>query len=217
MFEYFWKGAKMLDYEDKLSIASRAVAITRCLSLMASILVGSTPDHPVHANDNTVRPERVLSVVTADWNSDGSFDRALLIASETEPDQADLLVYLSESTDNMRLAVSKKNIAWRGAMWGTQPALELTGRGSLVIIAANEAIGRNRWTRKLTVVYRDKSFVVVGYTYTERDTLAPGSSSSCDINLLTGEGVKNKKSFRTSAKAVALADWSEASIPQECR
>ena len=101
----------MLDYEDKLSIASRAVAITRCLSLMASILVGSTPYHPVHANDNTVRPERVLSVVTADWNSDGSFDRALLIASETEPDQADLLVYLSESTDNMRLAVSKKNIA----------------------------------------------------------------------------------------------------------
>ena len=73
----------------------------------------------------------ILSVVTADWNNDGSFDRALLIASETEPDQADLLVYLSESTDNMRLAVSKKNIAWRGAMWGTQLALEFTGRGSL--------------------------------------------------------------------------------------
>ena len=58
MFEYFWKGAKMLDYEDKLSIASRAVAITRCLSLMASILVGSTQYHPVHGNDNSVRPER---------------------------------------------------------------------------------------------------------------------------------------------------------------
>jgi hypothetical protein len=207
----------MLDDAGKLNSASQAVAIMRCLSLIASILVGSPPYHPVHANDRTVRPERVLSVVTADWNGDGLFDRALLIASETEPDQADLLVYLSESTDHMRLAVSKPNIAWRGAMGGTQPALELTGRGALVIISANEAIGRNRWTRKLTVVYRDQSFVVAGYTYTERDTLAAGASSSCDINLLTGEGVKNKKSFRTSARATALADWSEVAIPQECR
>ena len=208
----------MLNYEDKLRNLSRVVAITRCLSLIAGILVGFTLyHHPVHASDNTVRPERVLSVVTADWNDDGAFDRALLIASETEPDQVDLLVYLSESSDNMRLAASKKNIVWRGTMWGTQPALEIAGRGSLVITSANEAIGRNRWIRKLTVVYRDKAFVVAGYTYTERDTLAPGSDSSCDINFLTGRGVKNKKSFRTSAKAVALTDWSEASIPPECR
>src|SRR5262249_41769973 len=102
----------MSDEEEKLSSASRAVAITRCLSLIASILVVLTPYHPVHANDNTVRPDRVLSVVTADWNGDGAFDRALLIASETESDQADLLVYLSESTDHIRLAMSKKNIAW---------------------------------------------------------------------------------------------------------
>jgi hypothetical protein len=207
----------MLDHEDKLSRCSRVAAIIRCLSIIAGILVGSTPYHPVHASDYTVRSERVLSVVTADWNGDGAFDRALLIASETEPDQVDLMLYLSESSDNMRLVVSKKNIAWRGAMWGTQPALDLAGRGSLVITSANEAIGRNRWTQKLTVVYRDQAFVVAGYTYTERDTLAPGSSSSCDINFLTGRGVKNKKSFRTSAKAVALTNWSEASIPQECR
>jgi len=208
----------MLDHKDKLSSFFRVVAITRCLSIIAGILVGLTLyHHSVHASEDTVRPERVLSVVTADWNDDGAFDRALLITSETAPDQVDLLVYLSESSHNMRLAASKKNIAWRGTMWGTQPALEIAGRGSLIITSANEAIGRNRWTQKLTVVYRDQAFVVAGYTYTERDTLAPSSHSSCDINFLTGRGVKNKKSFRTSAKVVALADWSEISIPQECR
>ena len=67
------------------------------------------------------------------------------------------------------------------------------------------------------MVYRDKAFVVAGYTYTDRDTIEFDSDSSCDINLLTGKGIVNKKSIKTSAKAVALTDWSEASIPQECR
>ena len=208
----------MLGNRGKLISVFRIIAKIRGLSIITGLLVGLPAyHHPVHASDDAIRPERVLSVVTADWNNDGAFDRALLIASETEPDEVDLLVYLSESSQSMRLAVSKKNIAWRGRMWGTQPALETTERGSLVITSANEAIGRNRWSRKLTVVYRDKAFVVAGYTYTERDTLEPGSPSSCDINFLTGSGVKNKKPFRTLAKAVALTEWSEASIPQECR
>jgi hypothetical protein len=208
---------KIMNRENRLSMFFRVVAITRNVSVIAGILACSIAYHPVHASDIKVRPERVLSVVTADWNGDGSFDRAILLASEAEPDQADLLLYLSESSDIMRLAASKKNIAWRGAMWGTQPTLESTGRGSLIITSANEAVGRNRWTRKITVVYRNKAFSVAGYTYSEHDTLAPGSSTNCDINYLTGKGVRNTKSFRTSAGAVALSDWSEASIPRECR
>jgi hypothetical protein len=140
-----------------------------------------------------------------------------LLPLRLNPIKQTSLVYLSESSHTMRLAVSKKNIAWRGTMWGTQPALEITGRGSLVITSGNEAIGRNRWTQKLTVAYRDNAFIVAGYTYTERDTLAPGSHSSCDINFLTGRGVRNKKPFRIPAKTIALTDWSEASIPQDCR
>jgi hypothetical protein len=88
----------MLGHDDRRIRFSRVVAITRCLGIIAGILLSSSPYHsPVHASDGTVRPERVLSVVTADWNGDGAFDRALLIASATEPDQVDLLVYLSES------------------------------------------------------------------------------------------------------------------------
>jgi hypothetical protein len=206
----------MSNYQNKQN-KSLGTATTRYLNIIIGILLGPAFYHPVQAGDNTVRPEKVLSVVTADWNDDGSFDRAILIASETESDQADLLIYLSDSPGTMRLAASKKNIAWRGAMWGTQPALESTGRGSLAIISANDAIGRNRWNQKLTVVYRNKAFAVAGYTYSDRDTLEPDVSSRCDVNFLTGKGVKNDKPFKMPAKAVSLADWSDASIPQECR
>ena len=180
-------------------------------------MLGCLVSHPVYAQDETIRPERVLSVVTADWNGDGAFDRALLIASATAPDEADLLVYLSTSAHEMRLAVRKPGIVWHGALWGTQPTLAITARDALVITSANEAIGRNRWTQKLTVVYRQSSFIVAGYTSSNRDTLTPGASTNCDVNFLTGKGVKNAKALRTTAQPVALADWSEASIPAECR
>lgn len=180
------------------------------------LLTGLMFQAAAYAVDNTVKPENILAVVTADWNEDGSFDRAILLASETETDQVDLLIYLSNSPNSMALAVSKKGIAWQGAMWGTLPTLESTDKNGLAIISANDAIGRNRWQQKLTVVYRNKAFVVGGYTYEDRDTLDLDASSTCDVNFFTGKGLKNKKSFKTLAKAVNLNDWSEASIPKEC-
>ena len=189
-------------------------------ALIAGMVLGSCLYHPAgHAADMTIRPERVISVVTSDWNGDGSFDRALLLVSEKETDEVDLLIYLSASDkpNELRLAVNKANIAWRGAMWGTQPSLEVNERKSLIITSANDAIGRGRWTRKLTLVYLGKSFVVAGYTYNSYDTLDVASHSACDVNLLTGNGIKNKKPFKTTLKAVAVAEWSTAAIPPECR
>lgn len=188
-------------------------------AVVAGMVLGSCLYHPVsQAADLTIRPDRVISVVTSDWNGDGSFDRALLLVSEKEADEVDLLIYLSASDKpyDMRLAVTKANIAWRGAMWGTQPSLEVNDRKSLIITSANDAIGRGRWTRKLTLVYLGKSFVVAGYTYNSHDTLDL-TSSTCDVNLLTGNGIKNKKPFKTTYKAVAVAEWSAAAIPPECR
>ncbi len=171
------------------------------------------------AAELTVRPDRVLAVVTADWNGDGSFDRALLLASDKESDEVDLLIYLSASDkpNDLRLAVQKRSIAWRGAMWGTQPSLEVNERKSLIIHSANDAIGRGRWSRKLTVAYIDKTFVVAGYTYNSRDTLDLSAHTNCDVNLLTGRGIKNQKPFKTAVKIVPVADWSEGAIPRECR
>lgn len=180
------------------------------------LLTGLMFQTGAYATDNTVKPENILAVVTADWNEDGSFDRAILLASETETDQADLLVYLSNSPNSMKLAISKKGIAWQGAMWGTQPTLELSGKNGLAIISANDAIGRNRWQQKLTIAYRNKVFVVGGYTYEDRDTLDLDAGSTCDVNFFTGKGLKNKKPFNVLAKAVNLSDWSESDIPKAC-
>ncbi len=195
--------------------------IKRYLSIVVSTLVGSILyHHPVRASDAImIRPERVISVITSDWNGDGAFDRAILIESDLESNQVDLLIYLSESSSssNMRLAAGKKNIVWRGGMWGTQPTLEINAQRSLVITSGNDAIGRNRWNQKLTLLYRDKSFVIAGYTRIERDTIDPNFSSSCDVNFLTNKGFKNKKPFMISTKAVDLKDWSQDSIPKECR
>jgi hypothetical protein len=115
-------------------------------------------------NVTTIRPETVLSVITGDWNRDGLFDRAILI--EAEPTETDLLIYLSDAQGNMHLEIAKKNIAWRGAMWGTQPTLQTDRTGALELISGNEAIGRSRWTQKLTLAYQDGAFAIVGYTYT---------------------------------------------------
>lgn len=168
----------------------------------------------VRADSYRIQPERVLSVVTADWNKDGNFDRAILI--EAEPTEVDLLIYLSDGHGKMQLAIAKKNIAWRGAMWGTQPTMNINPVRSLEIISGNDAIGRNRWMQKLTVAYRNREFTVVGYTYNARDTLDLDDQMECDVNLLTGMGIKNGQSFMTSASAVTLANWSETSSPKEC-
>jgi hypothetical protein len=179
-----------------------------CLSILLVIAT--------HVYADTVRPESVLSVVTADLDGDGSLDRAVLIASETEG--ADLLIYLSEDPNKMRLAVSKKNIAWVLRLAGTLPMLAITERGSLVITSGTEGpqSPEMQWNTSLTVVYRNNAFVVAGYTSTKLYRSFPSENGSCDVNLLTGKGVVNKKPFETPAKAVALTDWSEDSVPQEC-
>jgi hypothetical protein len=197
-------------------LRSLRVGVAACFT---AILFSTTVFHDTRAADLTVRPERVLAVVTSDWNDDGLFDRALLLISDKDSDEVDLLIYLSASgtAGDMRLAVHKRNVAWRGSMWGTQPSLEINDRKSLILTSGNDAVGRNRWMKKLTLVYRDKTFVVAGYTYSERDTLDLGKESSCDVNLLTGGGVRNRKPFKTAAKAVAVSEWSEAAVPRECK
>ena len=171
-----------------------------------------------YAEGKKVNPKNVLSVVTTDWNNDGGFDRAVLVINGAEPTQTELFIYLSDSTtSSMKLMVHKKDVAWRGVMWGTQPWIELTPQNSLTIHSLNEAIGRNRWEQVLTVAYRNDEFMVVGYTYGARDTLDLDYNLNCDVNLLTGNGIKNGESFSTSPKAIPLASWSDDLIPENCQ
>jgi hypothetical protein len=163
-----------------------------------------------------IAQDKVLSSATSDWNRDGIEDRAILAASDADPTETDLFIYLSDQSQKPKLALSKKNVAWRGAMYGTQPSLSVNPQGSLVIQSANDAIGRDRWSKKITALYENGEFIVAGFTYSYHDTLDLSAGGTCDVNLLTGKGVKNDKEFRTTLKPLNLQAWTEDSEPKEC-
>ena len=136
------------------------------------------------------------------------------------------LYLLFEAIENKRLSWTTPMTASRHAAnqspthLALSPGETITAKDAalaVIIHSANDAIGRGRWSRKLTVAYIDKTFVVAGYTYNSRDTLDLSAHTNCDVNLLTGRGIKNQKPFKTAVKIVPVADWSEGAIPRECR
>lgn len=168
-----------------------------------------TCEIPLQKSDNPI-----LSMVAADLNADKQIDSAVLLKSG---DQADVYLYLANPAGDLELKLARKNLVWSGAMAGTLPQLKVAKDGGLLIYSQNDSIGRNRWHQKLSVDYRDKEFVVTGYVYDERDTLDPKFSLNCDVNLLTGKGIKNKTEFKIEAQKIKLSDWADEKIPKQCR
>lgn len=169
--------------------------------------------------EGMVNVNNVLAAITADWNDDGSMDRAVLVANpESDGNGVDLYLSLSDDEPNsMKLDLVKKDIAWAGAMFGTLPSLELSGKNSLLVKSANDAIGRDRWNQTLTIAYRDKNFVVAGFTHNAYDTLEPNAKGiQCDINLLTGKGKANGKDITVTEKSPLLKDWKDESVTKVC-
>lgn len=159
---------------------------------------------------------RVLSSVTLSFES-GATDRAVLVQNDDAG--ADLYIYLaldlSRAAPPMP-ALVKQNAAWSGAMWGTRASLDVNDKGSLLIKSENEGIGRSRWSQTLTVVYRDKNFVVAGLTRQARDTLDLKAGGECDINFLAGRGMRNGKPVAVKTPAPKLVDWSNEKPPEPC-
>lgn len=182
--------------------------------LLLCTIVPSVADE---AEEHRINPGNVLGVVVGDWNKDGGMDRAILVAPENEDHDVGLYLYLQDDANGSQLAIFKPNLVWSGALWGSTPSLGITPSGSLQVLSQNQAIGRHRWMQKLTIAFRNNHFVVAGYTYDSYDTLDLNSGLSCDVNLLTGKGIKNKKAFRTPKLTIKLADWSDQSSPKQCR
>jgi len=161
--------------------------------------------------------DRVLSAVTLSF-ADGDADRAVLV--DNGDAGADL--YLYRALDSSRAmtpakpALLKKSAAWSGAMFGTTPSLVASAKGSLLVKSENTAIGRSRWSQTLTIVYRNKEFIVAGLTREASDTLEPGSGHTCDLNFLTGKGKRDGKAIETKTPAMKFADWSDEKLPKEC-
>jgi len=64
------------------------------ISGMTAIVMLLAMTVPVVASGIGIHPEQVLSVVTADWNDDGGFDRAVLVESVKEAGSTELLIFL---------------------------------------------------------------------------------------------------------------------------
>jgi hypothetical protein len=170
----------------------------------------------IPAAPQTLAPQKVISVVTADWNDDGGVDRAVLYEGAED---ADLLIYLSDPAtgDGPRLNTFRPGAAWSGHMWGTLPSLKLGAKGSLQLMSENTGVGRDKWQQTLTLVYRNKTFVVGGVTYSAYDSLDPKNAHSCDVNLLTGKAVRDKKVVKMAPQTIALTDWRDDKLPAPCK
>lgn len=192
--------------------------IARQVLLQSLLTLCITQATTVYASEATIQPSQAISAVTTDWNEDGGFDRAILV--DGGGDDADLYIYLSGTSDsddeNMELHLFKPGFAWMGTMWGQQPRLSLNDRGSLMIYTENTGIGRSAWNQKLTIAWRNKQFVVAGYTYDSYDRLDPDNVLNCDLNLLTGKGIKNSKAIKSPVKQVPLKTWSNDAVEQVC-
>jgi hypothetical protein len=161
---------------------------------------------------------RVLDAATFSFEN-GETDRAVLVANGDS--SSDLYIYLDlqpggDETKAPKPALLKQGVAFNGGMWGQRPSLETNAKGSLLIKSENTGIGRDRWTQTLTVVYRDRQFIVAGLTRDAYDTLDPKGTHSCDLNFLSGKGKRDGKPVEIKTPAMKLANWTDGDLPKEC-
>lgn len=159
------------------------------------------------------KESNVLSVVTGDWNQDKHIDAAVLMKHN---ERVEIYIFLANKKNKLQQVLYKQDIVWMGSMGGAIPYLESRKNNTLFIFSGNDSIGRHRWSQILTIAYRDKSFMIGGYTYESRDTLDPENFSSCDVNLFTGKGFNNGTAFKIKAQKIKLKNWTDESIPEEC-
>lgn len=166
------------------------------------------------SKEMTIRANDVLSAVSAYQNS--VYYRAVLVRGD---DQADLYIFTRDNFEVLRTFYTR-DIAVTG-IGEVDAQLKQTPDGSLQIISQNVAIGRLRWEQTLTIVYRSNQFFVGGYTYSfndnlERDADGNVKMGDCDVNLLTGRGVRDGQPIRTSMKPIPVQDWTINTTPPEC-
>ena len=156
--------------------------------------------------------DNALSVVTGSWTADGNINTVALARGTTNSDTADLYVYSRQDAAKPILTV--QDIVSVGMMAGNLPSLSVAKNGALLIWSGNDAIGRDHWEQTLTVVYRNGQFLLAGFTFSSYDTINPKLGGNCDLNLLTGHGVRNGKRVKFDLKPKPLQDWNEDSLAQ---
>lgn len=158
--------------------------------------------------------QQIGKTVASDLNGDGLVERFSLMDSGDFT--ADLQI---ENTGGG--VIYAEDIAWIGGI-GQQPELSLADNGSVRLTSMNEAIGRHRWHLTLTIAYRRGTYLVAGYTYDWYDTIELADNGICDLNLLTGRGIRRRDTgpdtpVRTDQPALPATSWKEdTAIPAAC-
>lgn len=166
------------------------------------------------------RLQDVISAVTLSFGDDGATDRAIL--TQNRESGADLSIFRNvpapgETKAAASPALVKTGVVFSGQAGGTLPTLSVNAKGSLVVTSQNDAIGRDRWTQTLTVVWRGGTYEIAGLTYESRDTLDLKAGHSCDLNLLTGKGTVDGKPFPGKLAPIPLAEWSDEKLLKPCQ
>jgi hypothetical protein len=176
----------------------------------------------------TIDTASIVTAVTGDFNKDGEKDLALLARGQEDMDLHLLLGVAGRGF--LKPAEVIKGKVWGVAgpgddIVGEEPSLEALPNGSLAVYTRNEAIGRSHWTQKLTLAFRNDTLVVAGFFYQWLDTLNPSDAGRCDINILTGKGVREtfpeegdpvKKTIAIKGQQPRFADWNEDKAIAAC-
>ena len=151
-----------------------------------------------------------------DLDRDGRMDRAVLLRHPIGA-AADLLIYLGAGSEALDLS-RKPDIRKDDLAHGHVLQLATNGKGSLTVQYGCGGCS-NDYETTLTIVHRGGDFFVAGFSYNweTRDN----GTGSCDINFLTGKGVRSQGSakatpIRARFSPVRLADWSVEKQPKAC-
>lgn len=170
----------------------------------APMVDGIDPNSVVQSVQFTGRPGYIAEAAVV-RNGEGQ-ELSLVVVEHKLNDARN---YLAIDNDKLGLTVD--------GMAGTESSLAVSDSGSLLINQQNESVGRNRWSRTLTVAFREGKYLVAGFTLSERDTLDPNAGGSCDYNLLSGRGVRDLKKVKVSTKALDLAKLEDTEKLYTCQ
>jgi hypothetical protein len=112
----------------------------------------------------------------------------------------------------------KSTIVARDIAWSLEPAnLTRAPNGSVLLNSSHIGVGRSPHEQTLTIAYRAGTYQVVGLTRGTWDRIEPDSSTSCDLNLLTGQGKVNGRPVRRALRAKAVTAWNwDMDLPAGC-
>ena len=156
--------------------------------------------------------DAIVDAAMADIDGDVRQDLVTLTRpGDRDAHDVGIAVYLRDRD----LPILKRAVLLPARFWGTdsagqQPEITILENRSIKIHTENMAFGRSHWERTYTLSWRGGRLLVAGFTYAFNDTIEHGQSGSCDLDLLTGQGIRNGRKLALSGQRIDLAEWDDS-------